>query len=100
MSLEIVLTGTWLYDGTVEHSVDIIALDYDWWYSLAEADGRLENGETPMPLGPDGRLYYVRFQRALEASAPTWVDSYGHQELAGAVSAAEAKIPGTISWRR
>lgn len=100
MTLEIVLTGTWLYDGTAETPVDIVALDYDWWYALAEADGQLHEGEKPMPLGPDGRLYYVRFQRALEPSEPTWVDSFGHLDLTSAVSAAEEKIRDPIHWHR
>lgn len=30
MDIKIVKSGTWLYDGTVEKPVDIIALDYDW----------------------------------------------------------------------
>src|SRR5690606_25019322 len=58
----IVKTGTWLYGGSVETPVDIISLDCDWDYELNKADGRLEEGEEPIPLGPDGCLYYVRFQ--------------------------------------
>jgi len=100
MALKIVLTGTWLYDGLVEKAVDIVALEYDWWHSLAEADGQLEEGETPLPLGPDGCLYYVRFQRALNPAESTWVDSYGHQTLSGAMAAAEDKVVGKIGWQR
>ena len=54
MPLKIVRTGTWLYDGTVEKPVDIIALEYDWWYSLASKDGQLDDDVEPNPLGPDG----------------------------------------------
>jgi len=96
--LKIVRTGTWLYDGSVERAVDIISLEYDWWYSLAEGDGQLEEGEMPLPLGPDGCLYYVRSQKALEPSEPTWVDSYGDVELANAMKTAEAKVVGGIRW--
>jgi hypothetical protein len=98
MPLRIVRTGTWLYDGLVERPVDIIALDYDWWFSLAKDDDQLEQDEVPLPLGSDGCLYYVRFQRALERSETTWVDSYGNQELSDAVKSAEAKVVGGIRW--
>ena len=100
MPLKIVRTGTWLYDGSVERAVDVIALQYDWWHSLAEADGQLEEGEMPLPLGPDGCLYYVRFQRALDRSQPTWVDSRGDRELSGAMASAEAKVVGGIRWNK
>ena len=100
MPLEIVRTGTWLYDGLIEKAVDVIALQYDWWYSLAEADSQLEEGEMPLSLGPDGCLYYVRFQKALDPSEPTWVDSRGEIELSGAMQSAEAKVVGGIRWNR
>lgn len=98
MSLKIVLAGTWLYDGIVEMPVDIIALEYDWWHSLAAADGQLEEGEKPLPLGQEGYLYYARFQRALTTSESTWVDTHGHQQLADAMKAAEEKVVGNIDW--
>ncbi len=98
MSLRIVRTGTWLYDGMVEKPVDIIALDYDWWYRLAFEDGQLEDGEEPTPPGSDGCLYYARFQRALDTSEATWVDSEGYQQLSDAVAAAENKVAGGIHW--
>jgi len=98
MSLKIVLTGTWLYDGIVEKPVDIIALEYDWWYSLAATDGQLEEDEKPLPLGQEGCLYYARFQRASTTSEPTWVDTHGHQQLAEAMKAAEEKVEGKIDW--
>jgi hypothetical protein len=98
MDTKIVKRGIWLYDGTVEKPVDIIALDYDWWYELAKADGMLEPDEDPEPLGKEGYIYYVRFKRALETEGPNWVDSCGHQELKEAIKAAEAKVSGGIKW--
>lgn len=80
MSIEILKRGVWLYDGSVEKSVDIISLSYDWWYSMAEADGMLEVGEEPESLNARGTLYYVRFQRAGETEEPTWVDSQGFKK--------------------
>jgi len=98
MPLSIIRTGTWLYDGTCEKSVDVIALDFDWWHSQAEADGLLEQGEMPMQLGPDGCLYYVRFRHALDKSEPTWIESKGHALLHEAIREAEQKAGGPIQW--
>lgn len=100
MPLKIVRTGTWLYDGAVDRPVDIIAFEYDWWYSLAAKDGLLDDNEQPTPLGPDGCLYYVRFQLALDPSEPTWVDSAGYQQLSDAMAAAQEKVVGKIHWLR
>lgn len=99
MTLRIVRIGSWLYGGTVSTPVDIVALDYDWWYRLGEADGMLEPGETPEPLGRDGFLYYVRFRRALETSEPAWPDSPGYRTIAEAVAHAESKATGGIPWQ-
>lgn len=98
MAFAIVKTGTWLYGGRVETPVDIIALDYDWWYSLAEADGQLEPGERPMTPGPDGCIYYVRFREALKHSEPVWPDSHGHATVSEAMKYAESKVVGGIKW--
>lgn len=98
MALTIVRTGSWLYDRQVEMRVDVIALNYDWWYSLAEADNQLEEDEKPMLLGPDGVLYYVRFKDAGKEKEPTWPDSLGHRTLAEAMSYAEQKVVGGVRW--
>ena len=95
----IVKKGTWLYDNKVEIPVDIIGLNYDWWYELAKADGMLEPNEKPMHPGPEGLIYYGRFKRAGETVEPTWVDTDGHQELEHAVEATEAKVIGEILWQ-
>jgi len=99
MDIRIIKRGTWLYDGTVEKPVDIIALDYDWWYESAKAGGTLGPNEEPGPLGKEGYIYYVRFQRALEVAGPAWVDSPGHQDLEAAMRTAEAKVAGGIKWQ-
>ena len=97
-SLRIAARGTWLYDDEVEKPVDVIALDYDWWYSLAEADGTLDDTEKPAELGPDGYLYYVRFKRAGESTVPTWVDTAGYPTVVGAIRAAEEQLGREIKW--
>jgi hypothetical protein len=98
--VRIVRSGFWLYDDAVEQPVDVVALAYDFWYEIGKADDTLDEGEEPAPLGPDGCLYYVRFQRAGERTEPTWVDSGGHRTLPLAVAEAEANAPSAIRWRR
>lgn len=99
MSINIVKNGTWLYDGLVAKSVDIIALDFDWWYEMVKEEEGLEEGELPIPLGEDGYIYYVRFLRAGETEHPTWVDSGGERSLNEAIKIAESKVTGEITWR-
>lgn len=91
-------SGRWVYDGAVELPVDIVALEYDFWYEVAAADGTLEEGASPSPLGADGSLYYVRFRRAGDSEVPTWVDSQAFNSPAQAMHAAETRVPTTITW--
>ena len=98
--MRIVRQGTWLYDSVARRPVDIVALDYDFWFSLGEADDRLGPGEQPQALGPDGCLYYVRFRRAGDPATPTWVDSGGFESVDEAMATAKAKSPAPISWKR
>ena len=99
MSIRIAKKGVWLYDGVAEKPVDIISLNYDWWYELAKADDMLEPDEIPKPLNKNGVLYYVRFKNAEEATEPTWVDSKGFQEINEAIAEAESKVNGAIKWQ-
>ena len=69
MALRIVRSGTWMYDDCVAMPVDIIGLDYDWWYELGKADDQLEPGEEPESLSATGFLYYARFQRGTDIRA-------------------------------
>lgn len=98
MSLKIVQAGVWTHDSTVERSVDIVALDYDWWYELAKADDQLEGGERPKVPDSDGFLYYVRFQRAGETDEPSCVDSDGHKTSVEAMNAAQEKVASRLIW--
>lgn len=98
--MRIVRSGMWLYDGSVEKPVDVVAFDFDWWHEFARADGSLEAGDEARPLGPDGFLYYVRFRRAGDLGTPTWVDSYGHDTAEAAMDAAAQKAPTQIVWLR
>lgn len=94
----IVRSGRWLYDGAVPTSVDVIGLDHDFWFAIAEAEGQLSPGETPSVPGESGLLYYVRFRHAGSDEPPTWPDSGGYQTLEEAVRAAEERAPGRIWW--
>ncbi|GAB3032733.1 hypothetical protein GCM10027285_14400 [Oleiagrimonas citrea] len=96
--LNIAQTGKWLYGDTVFLPVDIIALDYDFWYEIGKADDQLEPDETPQQMGSDGYLYYVRFRRAGHLEAPTWVDSGGYVCIQDAMTYAESRVPTCIHW--
>lgn len=96
--MQIVKSGVWRYDGSVDESVDIVALDFDFWHEIAKADGTLEEGEEPQHLSVEGQLYYVRFVHAGELAEPTWVDSVGHQSIADALVCAEGRVPEPIRW--
>lgn len=98
MGINIVKKGTWLYDETAVKPVDIVALDFDWWYEMVKNEDGLEEGEQPIPLGDDGYIYYVRFQRTGESEHPTWVDSGGERSLSEAIKVAESKVTGEITW--
>lgn len=94
----IVASGSWVYADTVERPVDIVGLDYDFWYELARADGQLEPGESPRSSDENGLLYYVRFRHAGEPVAGTWPDSGGHDTIDAAKHAAAGRVVGPISW--
>ena len=94
----IVQKGTWIYSESVEMPVDIVGLEYDWYYELDRTDGLLDEGEEPEPLGPEGLLYHVRFQKAGEEELG-WVDGGCYQTIDDAIKAAESKITGIIHWQ-
>jgi len=78
--------------------VDVIGLDYDWWFESASGSGTLAADQKPMAPDKQGLTYYARFQRAGEANEPPWVDSDGHPTPEQAMIAAEAKAPAPIVW--
>lgn len=96
--LKIVRSGSWLYDNSARSPVDIVALDYDFWYEIGKADDQLESGEEPCPLGDGGHLYYVRFRNAGSVAEPTWVDSQSHLTVKEAIATAQERSPTPIEW--
>ncbi len=96
--MEIVRRGRWLYDNSVFEPVDIVTLNYDFWYALARASDQLEPDEVPRPLNGRGVLYYYRFRKAGDLSTPTWPDSSGFLEVEQAMLAAQESAPSSIEW--
>ena len=97
---DIVATGTWQYDGTVSTEVRIVRLDFDFWYSIAEADEVLGDGEAP-DLNADGYLYYVRFKPGQwSKSRAFWPDSPGFHTVEAAKVHAESKSPARLPGDR
>jgi hypothetical protein len=80
---EVVLSGTWLYDGAIPKLITIIARNFDYSYDPDNEDCA-DHAETP--LGPDGRLYYVTH---------SWQP---YQTLAEAKAWADAQPWGPVKW--
>lgn len=93
--MKVVVKGTWLYDGAVSMPVEVVSLDYDFWYAIAEANQTLEPDEQPA-LNPDGCLFYLRFRPA--QSHDFWPDSPGFGTVEEAKIAAEERVPGPVTW--
>ena len=97
MNRQLVRSGIWKYDGSVDMPVDIVQLDFDFWHEISKWDGLLKPGESP-ELNSEGFLYYVCF-RSDPLKTPGWVDSPGLKSLDEACRWAESKVTGGISWR-
>lgn len=50
----LVRSGHWLYDGTVPMPVNIVGLDFDFWYDIAREEAMLDDGEVPLEPGAEG----------------------------------------------
>jgi hypothetical protein len=94
--MKVIATGAWLYDGATRMPVEIVRLDYDFWYAVGESDGELEPGEEPC-VNPDGHLYYVRYRR-VRAEGSFWPDSIGYFSAEEAKQAAESQLPSPVTW--
>lgn len=91
-----VTAGTFLYDGTVPTKIVIIAKDHDASYALAAAEEWLKPSEEPMPVGPDGVLYYqqgeLKPHRTLD-EAKAWIESKGWGHITWDDAPAKAHHP-------
>lgn len=98
MQIQIQRRGRWLYGDTVFLPVDIVSLDFDFWYEIGKTDDRLEPGEEPGPFDEHGLMYYYRFRHAGEHTLPTWVDSPGRATIDESMHEAEDRAPTPIEW--
>lgn len=94
----LVRSGHWLYDGTVPMPINIVGLDFDFWYDIVAEEGMLDEGEVPMEPGADGLIYYLRLQPVDEGSKLTWVDSPGYQTIDEVIEKATTKVPPPLEW--
>jgi hypothetical protein len=83
---ELVLVGWFLYDGAVPTRIEIVARDYDVAFHVNEVGDGFEPRRTPTPLGPDGRLYYLRGN----------LDP--HPSLEGVQAWADSQPWGPVDW--
>ncbi len=84
-----VATGVWQYDGHLDEAVRVVALPFDYWHAMAEADQQLEPGEEPEPKGDGGLLYYAYF---------TQIDGPGFPTIIQAKGFAQSKVRSEIRW--
>ncbi|WP_157719884.1 hypothetical protein [Microlunatus sagamiharensis] len=94
----VVRRGWWLYDGLVELPVDVVGLTYDHDFAVFEEDGTLEPDDKPLEPDADGLIYYVRFRRAGELTAPWSFDWAGTPDLTAAMRIAQDLAPTPIRW--
>ena len=95
---KIIRSGTWLYDGMVPTDVHIVCQNYDYWYSLGQADNNLEPDEQPK-RNSDGVIYYVLFG-AVQDERPFGVRGSGFMSAEDAASWAATQVPSPIQWRQ
>jgi hypothetical protein len=80
---EIVKSGTWKYDGTVDTDVYIVQQNWDYCYDEGFED-------EPEKLNKDGVVYHVLFAGLHESQA--------FMHLEEAIREAESRIAGPIDW--
>jgi hypothetical protein len=78
---EVRAKGVWLYAGTIEKTIEVVAFDCDYFYDRLPADDSRRSWE-PYPLNAEGLLYYLKpdgdvlpttpFESVVEAQA--WAD--------------------------
>lgn len=55
--------GRWLYNGQLLKGVRILAINYDYWYEVEEADGLDMSDEEPA-LNEQGEMYMIEWMNA------------------------------------
>ena len=93
---QIVLSGEWLYDGTVRMPVHVVRMSYDYWYELAKVDGQLEPDEQPN-LNADGFRFDLLFRE--ESEPPRHPHGFGGLSVDEAKRRAEQVLPSPVRWQ-
>lgn len=92
----LIIRGQWLYDKTTPMPVQIFAINYDYYYEIAKADGSLEKEDKP-ELNELGEQYLIALHKndffSLNGSI-----RYGGISLEEAKQQAEKLVQQIIKW--
>ena len=91
----LILRGKWLYDNTSRMSVQIFAINYDYFYEMDKQDGFLKQGQK-QELNQDGEIYVVVWHENNYFSFSGSVD-FGGLTLEDAKKSAE-RVVKKIEW--
>jgi hypothetical protein len=75
----VVAVGTWLYDGTIRHKIELLSrpatLAYSRWIEDEKTGEFVVDASAPIPTTADGLVYYVAGSEFLSvADAIAWAD--------------------------
>lgn len=92
-----VAEGRFLYDKTIEMQMYVIEQNYDYFHTMYEAEGLLEEGETPR-LNGQGLVYYLLFGE-LPSEPPHAVSDQGaFMSIEEAKEWAARRLPNFSHW--
>lgn len=92
-----VAEGVCVYGSVSEYPIYVVEQNYDYFHCMYEADGMLEEGESPC-LNAEGKVYYLFFGE-LPESRPYAVSSMGtFMSVTAAKSWASANLPYFSRW--
>ncbi|GJM60746.1 hypothetical protein [Persicobacter diffluens] len=92
-----ILSGSWLYDNLVKQTVQIFALNYDYYYEIAKADNQIEPNEKP-ELNENGESFMIKWGNGEFSVKDLCAKEYGGLDLDSAIEKAERKVQGKIDW--
>jgi hypothetical protein len=84
---------------SIHMPVQILGFDHDFWFRAREVRGGRPPGAKPLPLGPDGLLFYVCFREPGETIVDNpRVDTEAFATPAEAIAEAERLARARIVW--
>ena len=92
----LILKGRWLYDSITHMTVQIFAINYDYYFEMDKVDGVLEKGQEP-ELNEQGELYMIAWHDVKYFSFAVTTE-FGGLTLDKAKTAAENTIKQKIEW--